>query len=55
MFYRLSMSVMSTNNNSHLTDVCPGQPGWAGTTTLRNINPIYHPQRDSWRKLTVDL
>jgi len=21
-----------------------GQPRWAGTTTLRNINPIYHPR-----------
>jgi len=27
--------------------VYPGQPGWAGTRTLRNINPLnikhYHP------------
>ena len=26
-----------------LTALYPGQPGWADTRTLRNINPIYHP------------
>jgi len=25
------------------TTIYPLQPGWAGTRTLRNINPIYHP------------
>ena len=30
-------------NSSRLTAVYPGQPGCAGTKTLRNVNPIQHP------------
>ena len=29
---------VNNNNNNHLTAVCQGQPGWAGTR--RNIHPL---------------
>ena len=30
------------HNNNHLMSLYSGQPGWASTRTLRNINPIYY-------------
>jgi len=31
-----------THTHNHLTALYPGQPRWAGTTTLKNVKTIYH-------------
>jgi len=37
-----SVQRQHNHNDNHLMALYSGQPGWAGTRTLRNINPIYH-------------
>jgi len=41
-YHHQSPTTHNNNNNNHLMALHRGQPRWAGTRTLRNINPIYH-------------
>jgi len=51
----LSINYYNNNNHNQLTPLYPWQPGWAGTRTLRNINPIYHPYCPKFLTSTPNL